>query len=187
LSFETAVFQLGGHCGLYGPECGRIGEREAIVDLAKSRAAILRRWCCARIKTKRLSRWRATRRNPVINGLSDKQHPCQALGDLLTIREKLKRLEKVQGRVHRRLQQRLPFTGAGAGEGRRATVRPESAGLYRFTAAFVKSAGITLSTIPATRSKMPNVVCTDTWTSMASRTRRTNAARRFGRIRSTPS
>ena len=35
ISFEVAVAQLGGTCVYMGPETGRIGEREAIVDLAK--------------------------------------------------------------------------------------------------------------------------------------------------------
>ena len=165
LSFETAVFQLGGHSVYMGPECGRIGEREAIVDLAKVSCRYLEALVLRTYKDETVVEMARHASKPVINGLSDKQHPCQALGDLLTIREKLKRLEKVKvafvgdcNNVCRSLAQALVKVGA--------QLCVSSPPGYTFSAAFVKSSGITLSNDPIEAIKDADVVYTDTWTSM---------------------
>lgn len=87
-SFETGMFQLGGHAvNLAATEIGRLGERESISDLARN----LSRWVQiiqARVfshqNLKELVRWSTV---PVINGLSDLEHPTQVMADYLTIQE----------------------------------------------------------------------------------------------------
>src|SRR6187549_2896489 len=93
LSFETAVYQLGGQCIYFGPECGRVGERESIKDLAKVSSRYLDAFVLRTYKHETITEMAKYADKPVINGLSDTHHPCQALGDVLTIREKLGRLE----------------------------------------------------------------------------------------------
>lgn len=165
LSFETAVFQLGGNCVYMGPEAGRIGEREAIVDLAKVSSRYLDAFVLRTYKDETVVEMARHATKPVINGLSDKQHPCQALGDLLTIREKLGRFDAVKvafigdcNNVCRSLAHALPKVGAQL-----CVASPHG---YTFTPAFVKSSGITLSTDPVEAVKDADVVYTDTWTSM---------------------
>jgi ornithine carbamoyltransferase len=90
LTFEQAIRQLGGDAAfLEGP----IGVREPLKDVARN----LERWfngLVARVfaqqTVEELARWS---RVPVINGLSDAFHPCQALADVLTIREHFGRLK----------------------------------------------------------------------------------------------
>ncbi len=85
ITFELAVKQLGGDSIL---STGLIGEREPIKDVARN----LDRWTnaiVARTFTQRtvedLAKYASV---PVINALSDLYHPCQALADVLTVKEK---------------------------------------------------------------------------------------------------
>jgi len=90
LTFELAIKQLGGDSAfLEGP----IGVREPLQDMARN----LERWfngLVARVFAQQtvedLARWS---RVPVINALSDAFHPCQALADVLTVRERFGRLK----------------------------------------------------------------------------------------------
>jgi len=88
VSFDIAMHQLGGHAiYLSDAEVG-LGRREPVADVAR----VLSRYVDAIVartfahRTVELLAEHAT--VPVINGLSDQEHPCQALGDLLTIHEK---------------------------------------------------------------------------------------------------
>lgn len=88
VSFEVGIFQLGGH-GIYlAPSDIGLGSRESVADVART----LDRMCdliMARVfehdKVTELAKYS---RVPVINGLSDLEHPCQALADFFTIKEK---------------------------------------------------------------------------------------------------
>ena len=93
VSFDVAMHQLGGHTiYLSDAEVG-LGRREPVADVAR----VLSRYVDAMAartfahRTVELLAQHAT--VPVINGLSDQEHPCQALGDLLTIYEKKERLK----------------------------------------------------------------------------------------------
>lgn len=87
VSFETAFHELGGHASYLTKNDIEMGVRESIGDTAQ----VLSRWCTLIVA--RLNRHKdivelaehAT--VPVINALTDQEHPCQALADLLTIDE----------------------------------------------------------------------------------------------------
>ena len=86
VTFELAIKQLGGDSVL---SAGLIGEREPIKDIARN----LDRWTdgiVARVFSHRtildLAEWSEV---PVVNALCDRYHPCQALADMLTIKEHL--------------------------------------------------------------------------------------------------
>jgi len=87
VSFETAMAQLGGaSVFLSGAEAG-MGTRESVPDFARVMSqyvdgVVLRTFQHATVET-----FAAHATLPVINGLSDYCHPCQALGDLLTMQE----------------------------------------------------------------------------------------------------
>ncbi len=93
VSFETGMTQLGGHAIYLGPDDISLGKRETTEDIA----LVISRYVdviMARVFSheivEELARYSLV---PVINGLSDFAHPCQALGDFLTISEKKSRLE----------------------------------------------------------------------------------------------
>jgi ornithine carbamoyltransferase len=87
-TFELAIKQLGGDAVYQDCNGGGIGGREPVKDVARN----LERWVqgiVARTKeqttVEELARWATV---PVINALSDLYHPCQALADFLTLKEK---------------------------------------------------------------------------------------------------
>lgn len=87
VSFETGFHELGGHACYLTKADIEMGKRESIADTAR----VLSNWATmivARLyrqaDLEELARWSSV---PVINGLTDLEHPCQALADLLTIEE----------------------------------------------------------------------------------------------------
>ena len=87
VSFETGMFQLGGHALFLSGKESQIGRGEPVNDTAR----VLNRYCDGiMIRTFGQDEVEELARNtdiPVINGLTDFCHPCQVLADLLTIRE----------------------------------------------------------------------------------------------------
>ena len=90
VSFQVAMSRLGGYTIDLNPNTSQIGRGEPIKDTAR----VLSRYCDAlAIRTFKHSvledyaKW-STR--PVINALTDLEHPCQALADFLTIKEEFK-------------------------------------------------------------------------------------------------
>jgi len=92
VSFEMAMYQLGGHCLYLSPAEVGLGKRESAADVAR----VLSRYVdgiAARTFSQETLRILADHASvPVINALSDLEHPCEALSDLLTIYEKKGRL-----------------------------------------------------------------------------------------------
>jgi ornithine carbamoyltransferase len=88
VSFEVGVAKLGGHAIFMDHSGYRLGARESIRDYAKN----LERWVeciVARVyQQTALEEMADTARPPVINALSDRFHPCQALADLFTLYER---------------------------------------------------------------------------------------------------
>ncbi|MDQ7827819.1 MAG: ornithine carbamoyltransferase [Armatimonadota bacterium] len=88
VTFEVGMAQLGGTSIYLAPQDAQLGTRETIPDAARN----LERWVdvimartFAHATVVELARWA---RVPVINGLSDLEHPCQTLADLLTLYER---------------------------------------------------------------------------------------------------
>ncbi|HEY7926548.1 MAG: ornithine carbamoyltransferase [Candidatus Dormibacteria bacterium] len=87
VSFEVAINRLGGHpIALFGDEI-RLGERESAADIAR----ILDRYAdgvIARLVSQRdLVAIAGAVRGPVVSAMTDAEHPCQLLADLMTVRE----------------------------------------------------------------------------------------------------
>ena len=92
VSFEVGMFQLGGQALFLSPNDLQIGRGELIADTARTLSRYLdgimiRTFAQATVEE--LAHFASI---PVINGLTDLHHPCQALADLLTIQEKRKKL-----------------------------------------------------------------------------------------------
>lgn len=87
VTFEFAMTEAGGKCITLGPQEVGLGKREAVKDVALN----LSRWVdvvMARVFShESLKEFAEHASIPVINGLSDFEHPCQALGDYMTLLE----------------------------------------------------------------------------------------------------
>lgn len=93
VAFEAGMTQLGGHGSYLSANDIDMGGRESVPDVARN----LSRWVqaiAARVfrhaTVETLARYATV---PVINALSDREHPCQALADMLTLREQYGQLE----------------------------------------------------------------------------------------------
>src|ERR1700688_1973602 len=88
VTFEVGVQSMGGFVVFLDHTQARLGERESIPDVARN----LERWVqgiVARVYEQRvLEEMAANVCIPVVNALSDKFHPCQALADFFTLQEK---------------------------------------------------------------------------------------------------
>ncbi len=87
LSFDMAINQLGGHSIYFGPQEVGLGKREEVTDVSKVISSMADLVVARVFSHKELEKFAAASQVPVINALSDKEHPCQALADLLTIYE----------------------------------------------------------------------------------------------------
>lgn len=175
VSFETGIYQLGGH-GIYlsGNE-SQIGRGEPIEDTAR----VLSRYCdgimirtYSQEEVETLARYASV---PVINGLTDFAHPCQVLADLLTIREYKGQLRGL----------RLCYIGDGNNMANSIIVGGLKCGLQVSIAtpkgyepdpavlAFAKDfphGSFTLTTDPMIAAQGADVVFTDVWASMGQET-----------------
>lgn len=88
VTFEVGIKSMGGSVVFLDHTQARLGERESIADVARN----LERWVhgiVARVYEQRvLEEMAANASIPVVNALSDKFHPCQALADFFTLEEK---------------------------------------------------------------------------------------------------
>ena len=93
VSFEVGISQMGGQCVYLSSADVGLGVREPVEDVAR----VLDRWVdgiVARVFSHRSLQMLAEHTSiPVVNALSDLEHPCQALGDLLTVSEHKGRLD----------------------------------------------------------------------------------------------
>lgn len=88
VSFEVAARQLGGESFYLGPQEVGLGKREAIKDVAQVLSRMVDGIVIRTFAHENVLELACYSAVPVINGLSDLHHPCQVLGDLLTVKEK---------------------------------------------------------------------------------------------------
>lgn len=173
VSFEVAMTILGGHAIYLTQQDIHLGKRESIKDGAR----VLSRYVdCIAARTYahetiiKLARYASV---PVINALSDYSHPCQALADLYTIKEKLGGLEGIT----------LSFIGDGNNVARSLAFLCAKLGInfkiaspqkYQFSDDFISiikgiasgNSSITLYNDPKEAAKEADIIYTDTWVSM---------------------
>jgi ornithine carbamoyltransferase len=91
VSFETGMFQLGGHALSLNPQETQLGRGEAIADTARVLSRYVDGIMIRTFAQERVEEMARSATIPVINGLSDLLHPCQILSDIFTMTEKLGR------------------------------------------------------------------------------------------------
>ena len=93
VSFEMGMIHLGGQAIYLSPNEVQLGKRESVADVARVLSRYVDGIMARVFAHAHLKELAAHSRVPVINGLSDYNHPCQVLADLLTILEKKGRLQ----------------------------------------------------------------------------------------------
>jgi len=170
ISFETGMFQLGGHAVYLAPWDIRLGERETVADIARNLARVVDMIVARTFRHAVLVELAEHASAPVVNGLTDLHHPCQVLADLLTLVERHRSLDDL----------RVAFVGDGNNV---VHSWMEAATLFRLTLAVAcpqgyepdadllaacRRAGASIEVTPVVADAVHNadVVYTDVWISM---------------------
>jgi len=187
VSFEIGMLQLGGQALYLSPNEIRLGVRESVPDVAR----VLSRYVdgiMARVFDHRhIEELAAYATVPVINGLSDYNHPCQALSDLFTIHERrgeLKGLKLAYVGDGNNVAHSLLFAATKVGmDIALATPRgyEPDAGVVEKARGFAESSGsrVTLTDDPKEAVQGADIIYTDVWTSMGQEAEREERLRIF--------
>ena len=177
VSFESAMLQMGGHSIYYDLRSSPLGSgKETIADTARTASRYVQGIMARmfrRADMEELGRYATV---PVINGLTDYEHPCQALGDLLTIHEHKGTLKGLRlayvgdgnNNVTHSLLHACSKIGmkmmVGCPESRAFQPLPE---VLEQARSFAQESGGSVSIVHDARSAVANadVVYTDTWMS----------------------
>jgi ornithine carbamoyltransferase len=174
VSFDMGMLHLGGNALYLSPAEIGLGKRESIADIARVLSGYVD-MIMARVfdhdHVVQLAKWADI---PVINGLSDYNHPCQALADALTIQENygtLKDLKITYVGDGNNVAVSLMYIASKLGANF-AIANPEGYGMLdnaiKLGKQFASESGsfIQLTTDPYEAVKDADVIYTDTWTSM---------------------
>jgi ornithine carbamoyltransferase len=178
VSFQAAMAQLGGaSVFMAGQEVG-LGQRESVPDVARAISQYVDAVVLRTFRHETVEAFATYAACPVINGLSDYHHPCQALADLYTMQEIF---GKVAGRT-------LVFVGDGNNVARSVAIACGKLGVrfilaapdgYHFDEPFVQTYRRALPKGELTQNGDPrhsvheaDVIYTDVWTSMGQETER---------------
>jgi ornithine carbamoyltransferase len=96
VSFEVGMKQLGGSAIYLSQAEVGLGQRESVADIARVLSRYVAGIVSRTYEQQLLVDLAAAADVPVVNALTDQEHPCQALADLLTVREKLGRIAGVR-------------------------------------------------------------------------------------------
>jgi ornithine carbamoyltransferase len=184
VSFEVGMAQLGGHALYLAASDLQLGRGETLRDTA----TVLSRYVdgimirtFAQDDVEELARHASV---PVINGLTDSAHPCQALADVMTIRERLGRLEGIRvayfgdgNNVCASLMVACAKLGADF-----VAATPEGYEPEREAIELAREAGgsIELTHDPGEAARGADVLYTDVWTSMGQDEEREQRLRDLG-------
>jgi len=175
VSFEVGMTQLGGHALIAHGSDFMVGSRESPEDAARVLSRYVNAIVIRTHAHEPLQRFAAAATVPVINGLSAVAHPCQALADLLTIRERFGTLAGLRlayvgdGRnnVASSLAEAAVMMGVSVTFGVPPSHRPSERFLVHLNA-LGKPQGATARAFsnPIRAVRDVDVVYTDAWTSM---------------------
>jgi ornithine carbamoyltransferase len=185
VSFQAAIAQLGGaSVFMAGHEVG-LGSRESVPDVARTISQYVDAVVLRTFHHETVQAFAANAACPVINGLSDYFHPCQALADLFTMQEIF---GDVKGRT-------LVFVGDGNNVARSVAVACGKLGVrfilaapdgYHFDEPFVERYHKLLPRAELTQNGDPrhavheaDIIYTDVWTSMGQEGEREQRLKRF--------
>ena len=174
VSFEVAMFQLGGHGLFLSPKDLQMGRGETVEDTARVLSRFVDAIMYRAFDNRVMRQLAAASTVPVINALDDIEHPCQIVADLQTIKERFGRLQNVTvayvgdgNNVANSLALGCALVGANLRIATPAGYDADPAILDR-AKAFAQANGCAVETgrDPAWAVGGADVVYTDVWTSM---------------------
>ena len=174
VSFEAGMHQLGGHALVLPMADIQLSRGESVADTARVLSRYLDGIVIRTYDHATVEEWAREATMPVINGLTDLSHPCQALSDLLTITEKKGRLKGIKiayvgdgNNVANSLIEAAAKMGMTIALGCPSGYQPDQhvVDLARVEAAKT-GALVELSEDPFVAVKEADVVCADVWISM---------------------
>ncbi|MGB3216676.1 MAG: ornithine carbamoyltransferase [Anaerolineae bacterium] len=174
VSFEMAMQHLGGHAIYLAPNEISLGARESVPDVARVLARYVDAIMARVFDHQHILQLAQVAGIPVINGLSDFSHPCQALSDLFTIYEKHGRLAGLKlAYVGDGNNVAVSLAQAGARTGMHITIAAPpgfqiAAAVWQAAAAEALRQGgsLTLTADPFAAVAGADIIYTDTWASM---------------------
>lgn len=187
VAFEMAILQLGGAVVYLGQEDIQLGQREPIKDVARVLSRYVDGIVLRTFAHRNAEDFARASRVPVINGLSDLVHPCQALADLMTIEEHFGHLKGLRlgyvgdgNNVLHSLMEGAAMTGMHVVVAAPDGYRPD-ASVWRAAARWANTTGATLrrETDPRRAVRDADVVYTDVWVSMGRERERRKRLRVF--------
>jgi ornithine carbamoyltransferase len=191
VSFDIGMAQLGGHAVYLSPDEIGLGKRESIADVARVLSGYVQGIEARVFAHRNLEELALYATVPVINGLSDFCHPCQALGDVLTLWERWGEIEGKKlafvGDGHN-MANSLLFIGSKLGihttvaSPRGYEPHPAVVRLAR-EAALESGADISITNDPVAAAQGVDVVYTDVWTSMGQEAERQERSQQFSDFR----
>jgi len=169
VSFEVGMFQLGGHALNLSSDELQLSRGESIEDTAKTLSRYVDVIMARVYDHKTIETLAKNSSVPVINGLSNSFHPCQTLADLMTIKEKKRKLSGLKiawigdgNNVCNSLIYGCSKSGINISVATPRGCEPDS----KVVKQAKKSIKIEISTNPSSAAKNADVVMTDTFTSI---------------------
>jgi ornithine carbamoyltransferase len=187
VTFDVAIHELGGHSLYLGPSEISLGKRESVHDVAKNLEHMVDGLMIRTFAHKTVEDLAKYASIPVINGLSDYSHPCQALADYLTMLEIKGRIQGLKiaflgdgNNVARSLMFAGALLGARVFVATPAGFEPDTEAL-QWANSWTNVTGGTcvLTNEPATAAADADVVYTDVWASMGRESEAADRARIF--------
>jgi ornithine carbamoyltransferase len=168
VSFAVAIAQLGGAAVLLHAEELQLSRGESLADTARVLSSYLDAIAIRTFEQRELEEWAATASIPVVNALTDEEHPCQALADVLTIRERFGTTDGL----------RIAWLGDGTNVCNSLGVAAAALGMQMVAAcpAGYEPRDVEVVRDPREAAAGAHVLVTDTWTSMG---READAAKRL--------
>lgn len=187
ISFQVGIIELGGESLYLGHDI-KFGKREPVKDIARVVSRYIDLAVLRTFKHSDVSEFAEYAGIPVINGLSDKEHPCQALADLFTIKEKFGSLKgKTLSYIgdSNNVLNSLLFSSALAGLNINAAApngyEPAKEILDKAKELARKNnSSINISNDPKAAIKAADVIYTDVWVSMGQEDERSARMSAFG-------
>jgi ornithine carbamoyltransferase len=158
VSFSVAITQLGGGAVPLHAEEMQLSRGESLDDTARVLSSYLDAIAIRTFAQTELERWAAAASIPVVNALTDEEHPCQALADVLTIQERFGETDGL----------RIAWLGDGTNVCNSLAVVARAVGMQIVAACPTgyEPYGGEVVRDPREAVDGANVLVTDTWTSM---------------------